>query len=232
MTEKGPVTDGQIEQLRILADERGVSEESFRLALDNDTIAGVLDAIESRQSIRVESPDEPGPHEHEVVSYFARIAKSEMPSEAFGESIRQVERLKRMNPGSPETEVVRNYLDWMLALPWSKFTSEQINLRDARRILDEDHAHRDKLKDLILDYLAVHILRGTTSDGSILCFVGPPGVGKTSFGRSIARAMGRKFVRVSLGGVHDEAEIRGHRRIYNRSITGPYHPRPQAGRYG
>ena len=133
--------------------------------------------------------------------------------------MRQLQRLERMHPDGPEAQVVRGYLEWMAELPWSTASPERLDLVNARAILDTDHAHLDGIKDRILEALGVRKLR-PDSKGPILCFVGPPGVGKTSLGRSIARAMGREFVRMSLGGVRDEAEIRGHRRTYVGALPG------------
>src|SRR6266851_4920624 len=127
--------------------------------------------------------------------------------------------LKMMTPMSPEATVVRNYLDWFLALPWFEYTEDKLDIKEAERILEEDHYGLDKVKQRILEYLAVQTLVGQMK-GPILCLVGPPGVGKTSLGKSVARATGRKFVRVSLGGVRDEAEIRGHRRTYIGALPG------------
>jgi len=138
------------------------------------------------------------------------------PSEEFE---RQLKRLERMHPDSSEATTVRNYLDWMTGLPWGKTTRDNLNLRKAAKILDEDHYGLEEVKDRILEYLSVRKLSKKTK-GPILCFVGPPGVGKTSLGRSIARALGRKFARLSLGGVKDEAEIRGHRRTYVGAMPG------------
>ena len=155
----------------------------------------------------------------EVDEYRAKIEEAGLPEEAMAEAQRQLRRLERMHPDGPEAHVVRTYLDWMVELPWSRSSPDRIDLRLAKTILDEDHAHLRDIKDRILECLGVRKLRGD-SRGPILCFVGPPGVGKTSLGRSIARAMGREFVRVSLGGVRDEAEMRGHRRTYVGALPG------------
>ena len=142
-----------------------------------------------------------------------------LPQEARAELDEQISRLEKMHPESAETAVVRTYIDWMLALPWSVSTTDQLDLESAQKVLDEDHFDLEKVKTRILEYLAVVKLTQNTR-GPILCFVGPPGVGKTSLGKSIARALGRKFVRISLGGMHDEAEIRGHRRTYIGAMPG------------
>ena len=148
-----------------------------------------------------------------------RIAKANLPEAVHAVTMREVERLERMNAASPEHQMLRTYIDWVLDIPWSISTPDRLDPIEARKVLDEDHYDLDKVKERIVEYLAVRKLKGDMK-GPILCFVGPPGVGKTSLGQSIARAMSRKFVRISLGGVRDEAEIRGHRRTYIGSMPG------------
>ena len=155
----------------------------------------------------------------EVRNYIRRADEAKMPREAREEFDRQVRRLERMAPDMAETATVRTYLDWMVGLPWSIQTRDNVNLGKARKILNEDHCGLEKVKTRIVEHLAVRQLK-KDSKGPILCFVGPPGTGKTSLGRSIARTLGRNFVRLSLGGVHDEAEIRGHRRTYVGAMPG------------
>jgi ATP-dependent Lon protease len=148
-----------------------------------------------------------------------KLEEAGLTPEALEESMKQLRRLERMHPDSPEAQVVRSYLEWMCELPWSRMSPDRLDLKRAKHILDDDHAHLEGIKERILEFLGVRKLR-QDSRGPILCLSGPPGVGKTSLGRSIARAMGREFVRVSLGGVRDEAEIRGHRRTYVGALPG------------
>jgi len=156
---------------------------------------------------------------NEIQELEDTLRQKKMPAEAREKCEREIKKLKMMSPMSPEITVVRNYLDWLLALPWFEYTEDQLDLKEAERILEEDHYGLDKVKQRILEYLAVQTLAGQLK-GPILCLVGPAGVGKTSLGKSVARATGRKFVRVSLGGVRDEAEICGHRRTYIGALPG------------
>jgi ATP-dependent Lon protease len=158
-------------------------------------------------------------HGEEMDELRSKVARATLPEEARLEADKQVRRLDQMHAESAEAGVLRTYIEWLIELPWSVSSEDMLDLEVARRILDEDHYDLEQVKDRILDYLAVRKLRGG-SHGPILCFLGPPGVGKTSLGRSIARAMGRKFQRISLGGVRDEAEIRGHRRTYVGALPG------------
>ncbi len=156
----------------------------------------------------------------EVENYRKKIEEKSIPGEGKEEIEKQIKRLERSHPDSAETSIIRTYLDWMTGLPWGLMSADNHDLARAREVLDEDHYDLEKIKERILEYLAVRKLRGQKMKGPILCFVGPPGVGKTSLGRSIARALDRKFVRISLGGVRDEAEIRGHRRTYVGALPG------------
>jgi ATP-dependent Lon protease len=155
----------------------------------------------------------------ELQELALKLDEAEMPQEARSAAEKELERLGRMSPASAEYSVSRNYLDWLIEVPWSTGTTDNLDVRQAAGILDEDHFNLEKVKRRILEYLAVLQLKRKMK-GPILCFVGPPGVGKTSLGQSIARSLGRKFVRISLGGMRDEAEIRGHRRTYVGSMPG------------
>src|SRR6266480_2523231 len=200
-----------------------------------DFIAGILDAKPSEKQDVLETVDirerldkvlallaqriEVLKLSKQIAELRDAIDKAGMPQEAKDQATKELRRLERMPEAAAEYGMIRSYLDWLIDLPWSKLDADNIDIAEARRILDEDHYGLPKIKRRILEYLAV---RKLNPDGRspILCFVGPPGVGKTSLGQSIAKATGRKFVRLSLGGVHDEAEIRGHRRTYIGSLPG------------
>ncbi|HWQ08078.1 MAG TPA: endopeptidase La, partial [Holophaga sp.] len=155
----------------------------------------------------------------EIQAFRDKVAKMKVPEEPATEIDRNLKKLERMHPDSSETAVTRTYLEWMTEMPWGEYTEDNKDLALAQKILDEDHFGLEKIKERLMEFLAVRKLRPDLK-GTILCFVGPPGTGKTSLGKSVARALGRKFARLSLGGVHDESEIRGHRRTYVGAMPG------------
>lgn len=214
-----------------------------RLLLVNEILANELEVLQMQARIRSQAKDEMSKSQRE---YFLReqmraiknelgendskteemeelrerIIKAGMPETVQIEVLKQLGRLERMHPDASEASMVRTYLDWMVELPWNKKTTDNLDLNRAKRILDEDHYDLQKAKDRVLEFLAVRKLKENAMKGPILCFVGPPGVGKTSLGKSIARSMGREYFRIALGGVKDEAEIRGHRRTYVGAMPG------------
>ena len=202
----------RVEVLKITKD---ISEHTQEALGERQREAILREQLRQLQKELGESEDATG----EVQELEKAVAAAGMPTEVDEHVRKELKRLRRMSEASPEYGMVRSYLDWMVALPWSKTDAEDIDIERARRVLDEDHYGLDKVKRRILEYLAVRKLN-PQGRSPILCFVGPPGVGKTSLGQSIARALGLKFVRASLGGVHDEAEIRGHRRTYIGALPG------------
>jgi ATP-dependent Lon protease len=181
---------------------------------------GEAPAPPGRPEARRDESAESDEFKNELEELAAEISRKQLTEEARQRVEREFRKLRMMNPMSAESGVVRSYIDWILALPFAERTEESQDIAVAKTILDEDHYGLEKPKERILEYLAVEMLTGHTGKGPILCFVGPPGVGKTSVGKSIARATGRKLVRISLGGVRDEAEIRGHRRTYVGALPG------------
>lgn len=177
---------------------------------------------EQIKAIKNELGDEGQEHTDEFLEIREKILKAKMPTEVENEALKQLSRLEKMHPDSSESSILRNYLELLTELPWNITTEENLDLHHAKKILDEDHFELEKVKERILEYLAVRSLKGKNIKGPILCFFGPPGVGKTSLGKSIARAIGRNFVRISLGGIRDEAEIRGHRRTYVGAMPGRF----------
>ncbi|MBL8146192.1 MAG: endopeptidase La, partial [Anaerolineae bacterium] len=174
-----------------------------------------------REQVRILQGElgEDDPFQAEINEVRAQIEKAGLPEEVQAKALKELSRLQLMPPMAPEVGIVRTYIDWLTEIPWSKATEDKLDIKEAQKILDRDHYGLPKVKDRILEYIAVRTL-AAAMPSPILCFVGPPGVGKTSLGRSIASTMGREFVRVSLGGVRDEAEIRGHRRTYIGALPG------------
>ncbi|BDG61522.1 endopeptidase La [Caldinitratiruptor microaerophilus] len=246
ITHPGRLADTVAANLPLKVEDRQAVLEAFRVIDRLDLVSEILARenelldIESRIQSRVRKQMERTQKEYylreqlkaiqkelgerddrasEVEEFRKKIAELNLPREIEEKALREVDRLEKMPPMAAESVVVRSYLEWITGLPWNTTTEDRVDLDEAQRILDEDHYGLEKVKERILEHLAVRKLKDKTK-GPILCLVGPPGVGKTSLGRSVARALGRKFVRVSLGGVRDEAEIRGHRRTYVGALPG------------
>ncbi|MES2528574.1 MAG: endopeptidase La [Bdellovibrionota bacterium] len=177
---------------------------------------------EQIKAMKQELNNEDNDKNDEFAELREKLMAKGLPAEAEKEAVKQLGRLERMHPDSSESSILRSYLEWVIDLPWSEESKEVTDLQYAKDVLDEDHFDLDKVKERILEYLAVRSLKGGTPKGPILCFSGPPGVGKTSLGKSIAKATGREFVRISLGGLKDESEIRGHRRTYVGAMPGRF----------
>jgi ATP-dependent Lon protease len=246
VTEPGQLADLITSNLDIQVDEKQDVLETFDLKARMRTVlqflSRQLEVLKVREKINTQVQEEMGRNQREYVlrqqlkaikeelgeldeaggdldEFKEKIQESKMPAETEKVALKQLERLKVMQPSSAEYTVTRTYLEWLVELPWSVSTEDKLDIQEARDILNSDHYDLEKVKKRILEYLAVRKLK-SDKKGPILCLLGPPGVGKTSLGRSIAKAMGRKFVRISLGGVRDEAEIRGHRRTYVGSLPG------------
>lgn len=203
------------QELEILEIEQKISGQVKRQMEKNQREYYLREQMKAIQR-ELGSKDEPA---NEMDEYYQKMEDANLPEEVREKVVKEIERLEKMPPSVAEAAVIRNYLDWVLALPWSKETKDVTDMNRAEEILNEDHYGLEKVKERILEYLSVRQMTGTMK-GPILCLVGPPGVGKTSLGRSVARALERSFVRMSLGGVRDEAEIRGHRRTYVGALPG------------
>src|SRR5437868_5243632 len=246
VTDPGQLADLITSQLDIPVEEKQDVLETFdlkaRMRKVLQFLSRQLEVLKVREKINTQVQEEMGRNQREYVlrqqlkaikeelgeldeggtdgeEFKTKIADAKMPPEVEKVALKQYERLKVMQPSSAEYTVTRTYLEWLVELPWSVSTEDRIDIQEARVILNSDHYDLEKVKKRILEYLAVRKLKADKK-GPILCLVGPPGVGKTSLGKSIAKAVGRKFVRISLGGVRDEAEIRGHRRTYVGSLPG------------
>lgn len=207
------ITDYLAREIKILEIERRIAsktQERFEKGAREAMLRERLKTIEKELGEGEESGDK------ELID---KIKKAGMPEEVEEKAKKELKKLQQMNQFNPEAGYIRNYLDWLISLPWNVKSDNTVDIKAAEKMLNEDHFGLKKVKERIIEYLAVHKLSGKMK-GSILCFAGPPGVGKTSLGKSIARALGRKFVRVSLGGIRDEAEIRGHRRTYVGALPG------------
>src|SRR5689334_6676471 len=246
VSEPGQLADLITSNLDLQVDEKQEVLETFdlktRMRKVLQFLSRQLEVLKVREKINTQVQEEMGRNQREYVlrqqlkaikeelgeldegggdleEFKEKIQEAKMPSEVEKVAMKQFERLKVMQPSSAEYTVTRTYLEWLVELPWSTATEDHLDIQNARKVLDEDHYDLDKVKKRILEYLAVRKLK-SDKKGPILCLVGPPGVGKTSLGKSIASALGKKLHRISLGGVHDEAAIRGHRRTYIGALPG------------
>ncbi len=215
------VLDSLSSEVREIEIEKSISQKTHKRFEDQMRKAMLR---EKKRTIEQELGEADPEDLDDLAEYDQKIKKAKLPKEVKEKVEKELKRLKQLSPHSPEGGYIRGYVDWLLSLPWSKSSKSTISVKEAEKILEEDHYGLGKVKERILEHLSVLKLKESTKDGvnhpTILCFVGPPGVGKTSIGRSIAKAMGREFVRASLGGIRDEAEIRGHRRTYVGSMPG------------
>ncbi|MGB0453603.1 MAG: endopeptidase La, partial [Bacteriovoracaceae bacterium] len=206
----------ELEILSMQAKIRNVTKDELSQGQKENYLKEQIKAIKSELGDTAPEGDD------EIAEFRTKIENCKMPEEANKEALKQLSRLEKMHPDSSESSITRTYLEWLTDIPWTLCSEEHINLDQALGVLNEDHFDLKKVKERILEHLAVRKLKGKKARGPILCFAGPPGVGKTSLGKSIAKATGREFVRISLGGVKDEAEIRGHRRTYVGSMPGRF----------
>ncbi len=205
----------------LLAKEIEILEAQNKLKTHSENTSDHEDFLKEQiRSIRSDLTD--SEEVDEFTEMKEKLNQKNLPKEVAKEAFKQLSRLERMHPESSESNILRGYMEWMIDLPWSELSEEIVDMEYAQEVLDEDHFDLNKIKERILEHLAVRSLKGAQTKGPILCFAGPPGVGKTSLGKSIARATGRKFVRISLGGVKDESEIRGHRRTYVGAMPGRF----------
>ncbi len=213
---------GHINQ--VLLKELEILSQQAKIKSQKDDQKGQKDFLlrEQIKAMKQELHDESADKNDEFSELREKLLAKKLPAEAEKETIKQLGRLERMHPDSSEASILRSYLEWITDIPWTDESKEVTDLQFARGVLDDDHFDLEKVKERILEYLAVRTLKGGAAKGPILCFSGPPGVGKTSLGKSIARATGREFVRISLGGVKDESEIRGHRRTYVGAMPGRF----------
>ena len=208
-----------VQELEVLAQQAKLKSGSKEDMAKNQKEFFLREQI---KAMKQELHDDSSDKNDEFAEIREKIAAKALPADAEKEALKQLGRLERMHPDSSEASILRSYLEWVVDLPWSEESKEVTDLNFAKEVLDEDHFDLEKVKERILEYLAVRALKGGAAKGPILCFSGPPGVGKTSLGKSIAKATGREFVRISLGGVKDESEIRGHRRTYVGAMPGRF----------